>query len=123
MFMWRWWESMAIIMPAGGWIIDKYKFIALVHYVGSYTSKSDTVLAHGGAGFAPQGVRGEGHLGAIRRCPRIIIRSTQVSIVAATKCSVTHSTSKYGVRFGENHDDEKLTWGFNRHCTVISLSA
>lgn len=81
------------------------------HYLGSYAAKSDIVFAHGGAGFALSRGAWEKSFG---RNPAM---STDYEQYTAEHCCgdqvLGHALNKYGVRFGENHGDEKFTWGFN----------
>jgi hypothetical protein len=80
------------------------------HYLGSYAAKSDTVFAHGGAGFALSRGAWEKTFG---RNPTM---SADYEAYTAAHCCgdqvLGHALNKYGVRFGQN-GDEKFTWGFN----------
>ncbi|KAK4236548.1 hypothetical protein C8A03DRAFT_16818 [Achaetomium macrosporum] len=81
------------------------------HYLGSYAAKSDVVFAHGGAGFALSRAAWEQSFG---QNPRL---SDEFEQYTAEHCCGDQvlglALNKYGVRFGENHGDEKFTWGFN----------
>ncbi|EAQ91816.1 hypothetical protein CHGG_00051 [Chaetomium globosum CBS 148.51] len=81
------------------------------HYLGSYAAKSDVVFAHGGAGFALSRGAWEKTFGQNSNL------SADYEAYAAAHCCgdqvLGHALNKHGVRFGENHGDEKFTWGFN----------
>lgn len=81
------------------------------HYLGSCAAKSGTVFAHVGAGFALFRGAWEKSFG------RNPATSKDYEQYAAEHCCgdqvLGHALNQYGVRFGENHGDEKFTWGFN----------
>ncbi|KAK4153761.1 hypothetical protein C8A00DRAFT_43332 [Chaetomidium leptoderma] len=81
------------------------------HYLGSYAAKSDTVFAHGGAGFAISRGAWEKSFG---KNPSM---SEDYEQYTAEHCCgdqvLGHALNKHGVQFGENDGDGKFTWGFN----------
>ena len=113
--------------PVAKWYIymedDTYLFLPSVldylsgfdwrkpHYLGSFAAKSDTVFAHGGAGFALSRAAWEKTFG---RNPAM---SEDYERYTTEHCCgdqvLGHALNKFGVRFGENDGDEKFTWGFN----------
>jgi hypothetical protein len=113
--------------PAAKWYVymedDAYLFLPNIlhylepfdwrepHYLGSYAAKSDVVFAHGGAGFVLSRGAWEMSFGLN---PQIV---DEYDDYTAQHCCGDQilglAVNQHGIRFGENHGNEKFAWGFN----------
>ncbi|KAF4343933.1 glyco n-acetylgalactosamine 3-beta-galactosyltransferase 1 [Fusarium beomiforme] len=81
------------------------------HYLGSYAFMANVTFAHGGSGFALS--RGAWEMSFGKNSRLVEDFSDYTRQHGCGDHILGHALREYGVRFGENRDDEKFIWGFN----------